>query len=61
MGNKLFSTGEAARELGVARDAVVWALRSGAPKPRTRLAGRRVFTEAEILVLRNWFDERRRR
>ncbi len=57
---QLFSTGEAATALGVTRDALHAALRAGAPEPRTRLAGRRVFAPEDLDRLRNWFAARGR-
>ena len=57
---ELFSTGEAASHLGISRDALVAALRSGAPEPPTRLAGRRVFGKTDIAHLRRWFGARGR-
>jgi len=44
----LFSTGSAAHLLGLTRDSLIYHLRSGAPEPTTRLAGRRVFTEQDV-------------
>ena len=58
---RCYSTGEAARLLGVTRDAVIHALRYGAPEPETpRMAGRRVFGETDIERLRAWFRARGR-
>ncbi len=61
MGQRLYSSGDAAREIGVTRDALTWALRQGAPAPAHRTGGRRVFTAQEVEVLRAWFLTRRER
>ena len=58
--HQLYSTGEAAAHLGLSRDALVAALRAGAPEPPTRLAGRRVFGKTDIARLRRWFEARGR-
>lgn len=55
-----FSTGETANELGISRDALVAALRAGAPEPQMRLAGRRVFGTEDLQRLRRWFEARGR-
>ena len=54
----LQSTGEAAQSLGITRDQLLWALRTGAPKPTVRAGGRRVFTEEDVRRLRQWFAAR---
>ncbi len=54
----LWSTGEAAQALAVSRDALLWAMRAGAPRPRMRVAGRRVFTAQDLEALRAWFGDR---
>ena len=54
----LFSIGEAARALGVSRDALTWALRAGAPEPTTRVGGRRLFTVQDLEPLRTWLANR---
>ncbi len=55
---KMYSTGEAAQQLGLSRDALMFALRnSGAPEPQTgRPGGRRIFSEADVERLRKWFS-----
>ena len=58
---KLLSTGDAARELGVSRDALLWALRTGAPEPAKRVAGRRVFEAEDLDQLRLWLENRGRK
>ena len=55
-----FSTGEAAVALGISRDALVAAMRAGAPEPPIRLAGRRVFGKEDMIRLRRWFESRGR-
>ena len=57
---ELFSTGEAANAFGITRDALVAALRAGAPEPAVRLAGRRVFDKEDLRRLRGWFGKRGR-
>ena len=56
----LYSTGGAAAELGLTRDALLAAIRFGAPEPATRLAGRRVFNDEDLDHLRQWFLARGR-
>jgi DNA-binding transcriptional MerR regulator len=56
----LLSTGETARELGLSRDALLAALRGGAPEPQRRVAGRRLFDDHDVDRLRMWFKERGR-
>lgn len=55
---KLYSTGEAAERLAVSRDSLVAALRGGAPDTAHRMAGRRVFTEANVERLAEWYKAR---
>ena len=56
---KWYSTGEAANALGVSRDSLISALRSGAPEPQApRVGGRRVFGEEDLAQLRAWFNAR---
>lgn len=56
----VFSTGEAAKRLGVTRDSLLSALRSGAPEPETpRIGGRRAFSEADLERLAAWYAPRR--
>lgn len=57
---RLYSTGEAARKIGVTRDSLFGALKSGAPDAAMRIGNRRVFTEAEMETLAAWFEKRRR-
>ena len=57
---EIVSTGEAARRLGVSRDSLLAAFRTGAPEPEMpRIAGRRVFSETDIERLRAWLAPRR--
>lgn len=55
-----FSTGGAAAALGLTRDALLAALRAGAPEPGMRLAGRRMFGPEDMDRLREWFSARGR-
>ena len=56
----MYSSGEAARLLGVSRDSLLSALRSGAPAPQSkRIAGRRVFNDEDVERIRAWFGTRR--
>lgn len=55
-----FSTGEAALALGVSRDSLVAALRAGAPEPKQRVGGRRLFSPQDIDRVRSWFASRGR-
>jgi hypothetical protein len=55
-----FSTGGAAAALGLTRDALLAALRAGAPEPSMRLAGRRMFACEDLTRLREWFSTRGR-
>lgn len=57
---KMYSTGEAAKRLGVTRDAVFSALISGAPDAAIRVGNRRIFTEEEVGKLAAWFERRRK-
>lgn len=55
------SSGQAAKEIGVSRDSLLFALRTGAPEPKAgRLGNRRMFSEADIERLREWFSKRGR-
>ena len=57
---EILSTGEAAKRLGVSRDSLLAALRSGAPEPEApRIGGRRIFSESDIARLEAWFAPRR--
>lgn len=57
---EILSTGGAAKRLGVSRDSLLAALRSGAPEPETpRIGGRRIFSEADIERLEAWYAPRR--
>lgn len=57
----LLSIGETAAYLGLSRDAVTFALRSGAPEPETpRVGNRRVFSKDDVERLREWFIARGR-
>jgi len=55
-----YSSGEAAESLDITRDALVAALRAGAPEASLRLAGRRVFGQEDLARLRDWFAARGR-
>ena len=57
----VFSSGPVARMLGVERDDIQSAFRSGAPEPSVRVAGKRVFSEDDVLALRRWFQARGKR
>ena len=60
--SRWYSTGEVARLLGLSRDALISALRYGAPEPTVpRAGGRRVFTAADVARLREWLAARGRR
>lgn len=56
----LLSTGEAAARLGITRDALLYAFRSGAPEPDRWVGGRRVFDYPDLYELALWFKERGR-
>lgn len=56
----MYSTGETAKRLGVTRDSLFSALRSGAPDSAIRIGNRRIFTQAEVDVLAAWFERRRK-
>jgi hypothetical protein len=58
MSLKLLSTGEAAVVLGMTRDALTWAFRTGAPEPRMRISGRRVFDPQDLDRIRSWMQSR---
>ena len=60
MDQNLFSSGGAARALGISRDALLWALRAGAPEPTVRVGGRRLFAEQDLQALRAWLAGRSR-
>ena len=51
----VFSSGPVAKMLGVERDDIQSAFRSGAPEPNLRVAGKRVFTINDVQRLRLWF------
>lgn len=58
---KVMSSGQAAKEIGVSRDSLLFALRTGAPEPKAgRLGNRRMFSESDIERLREWFAKRRK-
>ncbi len=60
--NNLLSSSGAAKALGMSRDSLMFALRTGAPEPRTpRLANRRVFSQNDVEALREYFQSRRDR
>lgn len=59
---KVVSSGVAAKAIGVSRDSLLFALRTGAPEPTAgRLGDRRMFSEKDIETLREWFAKRRGR
>ena len=53
---KEYSTGEAARLIGVSRDTIHSYFRSGAPRPKKRLGNRIAFTRRDIAKLCDWFE-----
>lgn len=56
-----YSSGEAAARGGMTRDALLHALRMGAPEPKTpRVGGRRMFSDADIERICKWRASRRR-
>lgn len=57
---QMYSTGEAAKLLGVTRDSLHAALRTTAPDAANRIGNRRVFTEEEVKRLAAWFERRRK-
>lgn len=57
---KLYSTGEAAKAVGVTRDSLFGALKNGAPDAVNRIGGRRYFTEDEVARLAEWYGRRQR-
>lgn len=55
----LFSTGEVAARLGVARHQLAYRLERGQiPRPRM-VGGRRAFTENDLRAIRDFFELRR--
>jgi hypothetical protein len=54
----MYSSGEAARKIGVTRDSLFAALKAGAPDAAIRIGSRRVFTEVEVEQLAAWYDRR---
>lgn len=57
---KFYSTGEAAKAVGVTRDSLFGALKNGAPDAASRMGGRRFFTEDEVAKLAEWYGRRQR-
>lgn len=55
---RMYSTGEAAKLLGVTRDSLHAALRTDAPDAANRIGSRRVFTGEEVERLAEWFEWR---
>ena len=55
----IYSTGEAAKRIGVTRDSLFGALKNGAPDAELRIGNRRIFTEDEVERLEEWFERRR--
>lgn len=56
---KLYSTGEAAKAVGVTRDSLFGAFKNGAPDAANRVGGRRYFTDEEVKRLAEWYKHRR--
>ena len=55
---RMYSSGEAAKRIGVTRDSLFAAIKAGAPDAMLRIGSRRVFTEAEVERLAAWYDQR---
>lgn len=55
---RFYSTGEAAKKIGVSRDSLFAALRTGAPDTKNRIGGRRIFSEIEVNSLEAWYKTR---
>ena len=55
----MYSSGEAAKRIGVTRDSLFAAIKAGAPDAALRIGSRRVFTEVELERLTEWFERRR--
>jgi DNA-binding transcriptional MerR regulator len=55
---RIFSCGQVAEMFGVHRDAIQSGIRAGAPEASLRVAGKRGFSENDILALRRWFQAR---
>lgn len=55
-----YSSGEAAEALGISRDALLTAFRSGAREPSSRVGGRRLYSEADLRAVSEWFQKRGR-
>ncbi len=53
-----YSTGEAAKRIGVTRDSLFNAIRKGAPDAMNRTGNRRLFTEEEVNRLEAWYDHK---
>lgn len=51
---KYYSTGEAAKKLGITRDNLLMALRRGAPDAVKRVGTRRMFLDSEIQAIQSW-------
>ena len=59
MGEQYISLGEAAKRLGIQPYRLVYAISCGkVPDSEVRLAGRRAFTESELLTLGSYFAGR---
>lgn len=54
---RFYSTGEAAKLIGVHRDKVQSAIRSGLPEPEELVGNRRLFNRSEVLRLCDWLEE----
>ena len=53
---KEYSTGEAAKLIGVSRDTIHSYFRSGAPEPKKKIGNRRAFTRKDVIRLCDWFE-----
>lgn len=57
---QFLSSGPAAKAIGVTRDSLLFALRTGAPEPKGgKVGNRRLFSQEDIETLREWFARRR--
>lgn len=53
---KEYSTGQAAKLIGVSRDTIHSYFRSGAPRPKKMISNRIIFTRRDIVKLCDWFE-----
>ncbi len=52
---KLYSSGDAAKLIGISRDSLIMAIRNGsAPDASFRIGGQRVFSEDDIKKMKKW-------